>query len=169
MSMQNQTEPSSPEQISNPGYRVTGVKTFRGREGYGYNATLWRGEKKVAFVMDEGCGGEPRYEWTDGFYDTPEQKLLAAYAASLPPLEHSSLGTIPMDSDLFVEGLVFDADNERRLKRLCKTKTLFRVKGDEEGSWRTYAVTGAAIEARIVREHGEALEEILNRRFTTVV
>lgn len=38
-------------------YTLTGIKTFRGMEGYGINATIRRDGKPVAFVMDHGDGG----------------------------------------------------------------------------------------------------------------
>ena len=42
-------------------YTIKGVKTFRGREGQGFNATLCRDGKPVAHVDDAACGG--CYNW----------------------------------------------------------------------------------------------------------
>ena len=38
-------------------FQLKGVKMFQGRDGYGVNANLYYKGKKVAFVLDEGCGG----------------------------------------------------------------------------------------------------------------
>ena len=46
-------------------YSVRNVKQFRGREGHGFNATLYRDNVKVALVMDAANGGEYRFEWVD--------------------------------------------------------------------------------------------------------
>jgi len=39
-------------------YSVKKVIEFEGMDGSGYNATLYRGSKKIAFIIDEGNGGE---------------------------------------------------------------------------------------------------------------
>ena len=44
-------------------YTIKGVKTFRGMEGQGFNATLCRDGKPVAHVDDEGCGGCYNWRW----------------------------------------------------------------------------------------------------------
>jgi len=46
-------------------YSVRKVKTFRGREGHGFNAELLCDNIPVAFVMDEANGGTYHYEWYD--------------------------------------------------------------------------------------------------------
>ena len=38
-------------------YSVAKVKSFRGTDGYGFNADLMKDGRKIAFVIDEGCGG----------------------------------------------------------------------------------------------------------------
>ena len=39
-------------------FQVKGIKIFEGRGGYGLNANLYYKGKKVAFVLDEGNGGQ---------------------------------------------------------------------------------------------------------------
>ena len=46
-------------------YTVKGVKSFRGMEGYGFNATLYNGSKRIAFVIDEGRGGGLLFRYFD--------------------------------------------------------------------------------------------------------
>lgn len=38
-------------------YSVKNVKSFMGMEGYGFNATVYRGNKRIGLAIDEGCGG----------------------------------------------------------------------------------------------------------------
>jgi hypothetical protein len=61
-------------------FSIKGYKTFRGREGAGFNATLLLNGKEVAFMSDEGSGGELRIEWKEGYWKTP--KDIAAFLAS---------------------------------------------------------------------------------------
>lgn len=136
-------------------YTVKNIKTFRGMEGTGFNANLYRGNKKVAFVIDDAQGGELRYEWEDykaervriygknyageefTYKGTPEEKLLVEYAASLPGLKHGGI-EIPCSPDLLIEELINKAENRKHLKKLSKTKTLFKYEHDKDGQWRVY-------------------------------
>lgn len=45
--------------------QLKAVKTFVGHDGYGLNANLYLNNKKVAFVLDEGCGGELDIQFFD--------------------------------------------------------------------------------------------------------
>lgn len=47
------------------GLELKAVKTFLGSDGYGLNANLYLNGKKVAFVLDEGNGGELNISFTD--------------------------------------------------------------------------------------------------------
>jgi hypothetical protein len=46
-------------------YTVKNVKTFESPDGGGYNATLYLGKTKVAYIHDGGYGGAPEYDWVD--------------------------------------------------------------------------------------------------------
>ena len=46
-------------------HSLKAVKTFMGREGYGLNANLYRGKKKVATILDDANGGEMDINWSD--------------------------------------------------------------------------------------------------------
>lgn len=55
------------------GLQLKGLKYFQGMEGTGFNANLYLNNKKVAFCMDEGCGGEMSIQWLD-FKDTSSRE-----------------------------------------------------------------------------------------------
>lgn len=59
---------------------VKGIKTFRGRDGIGLNATLYWNGKKVAEAVDEGNGGEIFYHW----FDREAEKSVRAWCARQP-------------------------------------------------------------------------------------
>ena len=83
-------------------YQVKKIVLFRGREGEGYNCNLYRGNAKVAEVIDDASGGEVDFNWTDlestrvetngidykdeprVFKDTPEESLFRTYCLGLP-------------------------------------------------------------------------------------
>jgi hypothetical protein len=136
-------------------YEVKGIKTFRGMEGGGYNATLYRSGKRVAAVIDDASGGPLMVDWADwkkpriavktskygGKYKatvqmTPEEKALHDYASSLPPLKSSIVSdeepdgiVMEMDSELFIEELVNQALLLRDLQKLTRGKLAFEVDG----------------------------------------
>src|SRR5687768_17542817 len=92
-------------------YEAKGIKTFRGQEGEGYNASLYRDGKKVAFVIDDASGGMLDVEWLD----RKEEQLLKDHCVTLPDQVCSFTGedgqpvTLKMTSEIFIEELVNDA------------------------------------------------------------
>ena len=158
-------------------YSVKKVKTFRGMEGHGYNADLYRDGKKIAFVMEEGCGGEPTFEWEDHskpqvdiniighndqpitYQGTPEEKLFVelANSQSYTFFGHTGRknGAILMDDIL----------ENFKLKKTCKTKTAFRLTTDGEDSYHVIKESFSPdLRAWLVQEHGADLIEIINER-----
>lgn len=168
-------------------YSVKAVKTFVGTDGYGYNAALCRNGKKVAFAVQDGGGGPAMVYWEDReaareevkiknykgetvpVRVTPEEGLLLRFIGTLPPIpppEFPDLGPYDVDIELFVEELVNDFDFERRAKRLCKKKTLFRVVGDKAGEWRTLNIPYSnAVRKELGLRYGGKIEEVINERF----
>ncbi len=122
---------------------VTGVKSFRGTEGLGFNANLLANGKKVAFVIDEANGGDYHYEWVSD----EAEKSVEAYIASLPatPLKASAEdwerklypNGREANFDCIVGELVDDAENLQRFIRQSKTKTLSRK--DNSGNYYAHA------------------------------
>ena len=119
-------------------YSVKNVKSFMGREGYGFNCSLYRDGKRVAFCMDDASGGMVDIEW---LIDAKrEQALMDAHVKTLPPVpcEFGDREPLKMDEGWFVTELVneFEKTKEiRKLQRQCKTKTLYRDPKAEEGRY----------------------------------
>lgn len=133
-------------------YSVKNVKTFMGREGEGFNATLYRGKKKIANVYNMADGGIFSYDFFDSppntkrvsmkvrnfqgkFLDnvgTPEENLLQEFVNQLPKDEQ--YGFFP-DMDTFIDDLVYDFLNDKKFDRLSKTKILFRTTDTPKGNW----------------------------------
>ena len=127
-------------------YEVKNVKTFIGTEGQGFNASLYRNEKKVAFVIDSADGGCYNFQWEDwkepnvdinitnytgkphSFKGTPEEKIFDEFIELLPKetSDHFPDG-LKIDNDMFVSKLVDTFLSERKIKRLCSKNYLFQI------------------------------------------
>ena len=128
--------------------KVKNVKSFVGMEGLGFNATLYLNDKRVAFVIDEGNGGEFHYQWEG---KTPEQRrensnAVTAVIEALPPEKiaedaeewEKSLypnGFRKIEIDEHVAGLVEDYENTKKLDRQKKTAVPFKTKDSKPGQY----------------------------------
>lgn len=133
-----------------PTYTVKGIKTFVGMGGHGYNASLYRDGKLVAFVTDDASGGPLQIEWkdvSDGLVEveakdykgnpwvvkmTNEEKALHEHATSLPPSvcdwvdpDTGRPAELSMTSELFIEGLVNDALLLKDVAKMTRGKVAF--------------------------------------------
>ncbi len=167
-------------------YSVKNVKTFRGRDGDGYNANLYRGKKKIAFIIDEGNGGEIHIDWMPDQtpHDTNNEKwkiwrelknaeihLLETHMANLPLCENSiDHSSYPVDAFIFIEDCVnkFYMDKDiKKMKKMCLTKTLFRHSNNRRGEYITRdAEYDSRIKAELKNRYGNDIEifnEVLER------
>ncbi len=149
---------------------VKAVKSFRGMEGYGFNAKLMLDGKEVAFVIDEGNGGCFNYEWKD----RNAEKELQAIAASEPPVAcqycrdckagKPCAEPLHKDVDWLVSEVVDAFETEKKLRSWCKKKMVFRLPADEHGSYRTMnCIFTPESRAQIISKYPDA--EIINERF----
>ena len=133
-------------------YTVKSVKSFVGMEGHGFNASLYRNGKKVAFVIDDANGGDYHFQWCDWkvpkveihitthegkphtFKGTPEEKILYEIIETLPKesSEYFPDG-LKVSVDTFVSKIIDKFESERWMKRNLKSKFLFQI-GDKIGS-----------------------------------
>lgn len=136
--------------FGHPTYTVKGIKTFVGMEGHGYNASLYRDGKLVAFVIDDASGGALQIEWKDvsnvlvevetkDYKGNPwvvkmtnEEKALHEHATSLPPSvcdwidpDTGRPAELSMTSELFIEGLVNDALLLKDVAKMTRGKVAF--------------------------------------------
>lgn len=155
--------------IDTNGYTIKNLKTWNGMDWGGYTCVVMKDGRQVCDVLEEGNGGEPRFIWQGG-WEGKDAMAMKEHCRKLGkyPQRADDPCKIELDWDcaLFVEHLVSEYEVEKRLRRLCKTKTLIRLKGDEEDAYRQYTVGYSPAVAQKIREkHGEALEEILNERY----
>ena len=160
-------------------YTVRKIRTFRGREGNGFNAELMLDGIPVAFVIDEANGGDYRYEWydrertaftyttgdgTNVTVDRPKGEVALREHIKDMTFDFGDLKGA-MTPDLFVSGLVDNHANDAIMKRTCKTRTCFRLKGQEDGKYMVMPlVFTAEIAAKVRREYGDRLDFIYNEK-----
>src|ERR1043166_4185201 len=123
-------------------YEVAAIKTFRGMDGQGLNAILLRDHKKIAELLDEGCGGEMHFDWLDQKHgESAEEAMFQAFIEEEKlkiPADKVDPDTGRPEREYFdgawwVNGEVDRILNERRFRKTCKTKTMFQV-DDKIGS-----------------------------------
>ena len=123
------TQTEDRQMFNHSDYSVKGLKTFRGVEGTGFEATLYRGSKRIATVVDDGWGGCHKWYWMDE--SAEEEALLSTHIAALPAETCDFEGTdgkpfvYKMDDDGFVSGLVGLLEDERRAKRTLNRVVMY--------------------------------------------
>jgi hypothetical protein len=133
-----------------------------------FEAEIWVDGKKLADVQNHGQGGENEYHPVGG-YSNPGWYSFLEYCKAQPHEYDFELTDQYVDT-LFSKWL--EKDNERRaqtqVKRWCKNQTVYRLKGDEPGTWRTVKhVYDAKVKEFMVGKYGDKVEEIANERFVT--
>jgi len=165
-------------------YSIKNLKTFQGREGYGYNCNLYRQNKKIAFCYDDASGGMVHIDWANfpknrtdetmtewKAWCDEEERLLNEHLSTLPPIDtpYPSMPTMEVNEEIFLDELINrweEAKTERKLRKQCQTKTLIRLQGDNEYQYR---IINAPLDDRLRNilqsRHGDELIEIINDRY----
>ena len=114
-------------------YSATGIKTFRGMEGEGFNATLRHDGVRVADCIDSGDGGGVIMR----FSAREHKEALLQFVETLQREPFKGVPeSLKVDESLFIGCLVAHEIERKALHRMCKQKTLYRIPGDEDGNWR---------------------------------
>ncbi len=121
-----------------------------------FSCSIYSEGKRVGLARNEGVGGPNSYDW----FDREAGREIEAWAEA-QELEFSF-----EKLDQIIDQLRYDLLERQELKRWCKNQTMFRLKGDEEGAWRTlklnYMPQGRAW---VLHKYSDQLEEIANERF----
>jgi len=137
-------------------YEIRSVRTFMGHEGHGFNAVLLRKGRKIADVHDMADGGCYSYY----FKDEKERELFFGHAR-----KQAAVNSIEPWDTLVAE--MVDAHlADRKLRKMCRNRTVFRLQGDEEGRYRTLdAGYSAEVAGTLRRRHAGRGLEIINERY----
>lgn len=147
------------------GVEATKIKTHRGEDGVGYNATLVIDGRPVASIFNGGDGG-PTY--LRDVKDRAAVERFEAAVKALPPypLDMGGGETKPVEvcTDFFLGMLVDDTLEDARIAKLCKTNLVLRRPTDEPGSYLTIktATIDQKLRDHVAKKHPTA--EIVNDR-----
>jgi hypothetical protein len=152
---------------------VKNVKAHRdmSEETECFSCTLYVDGKKVGQASNHGTGGCNDYY----FINRETEAAVNAYIDGLDPVPEpvglteewrKSMYPMKQDLDWFVGELIADAEMEKRLRRLSKKNTLFRLAGesydDGGASWRI--VNGApyceAVQTHLDKKYGDKVTAI---------
>lgn len=168
-------------------YEFKNSKKMRGMDGLAWSGNLFLDGVKVAYVINGGSGAPTEFEWVDRFGPKVDLNLVNhegkpyVYRATVEEaklMEHIKgktidhgygMGPTPMEIDDFVGNLADDLDVEAKLKRQCKTKTLFRLKGEEPEAYRvSNQPFSKAVKDVFIKKYGDQIVEFINERFGQV-
>lgn len=148
-------------------YSVRNVKTLAaGPDGQPFSLTLCENDKPIAKVRDEGHGGGFDYEWLDKTAKERMDKFLAAHPGFPSDPDDPNSEMLPLDADILVDELLTKFQAEKWLRGKCSKETLFRLDGDQEGTWRTVkAPFDPKVKSYLDKKYGDKVQEIANERF----
>lgn len=109
-------------------YSVKNVKSFMGREGYGYSCSLYKDGKNIGTVTDTADGGE-----ADLYLASRElEQELRDYVNTLPSFKFEDMD-IPQSVEVFLDSLIDAYQQAKQLAKLTKNNWVYRFKGKEDG------------------------------------
>lgn len=133
-----------------PTFEIKKFQSMRTLDGGGFSYDLYIDGKKAAFILDEGHGGGVFARW----YDQKLEAVLEAHVATLPDPPPSDGFQMKMDAELFFYQLADEYEMAKKLRRACKTKTLYRMPGDK--IFEVKRPFSPEIKAHILSKHPEA-------------
>jgi len=140
-------------------YSIKNLKTFKGMEGMGgFNLTLYKNGKRIGEVLNDDCGACHMYQLPNS-----EFKVLLDHAKKV-------LGDEFEVEDYFIDEMINSLVNLKRFKSLSKHKTLFRLKGMDDGEWKSFnRKYDPQIRNAIVQKYGDEVEVILDEKLDNVL
>ena len=158
------TEQQAKKEILASDWSVKGVKFMKGHDADSMECSLYYKGKRVATVWDDSWGGGFQYTPVKGQQKTVELFHKFAHQFTVPS-EYFDKG-MTYNMDIVVDILVNHFEEEKQIKRWCKTKTIFTLKGDEKGSYRSFNNKfNDKLFDHITNKYGDQLGEILNMRY----
>jgi hypothetical protein len=99
-----------------------------------FSATIYFKGRRVGEATNRGCGGCNNYHWFDRAASKVAPAEIEAWA------EDQDLEFDFEKLDQIIGKLVHDFDDARRMRRLSKNKTVFRLAGDDDGTYRSLSI-----------------------------
>ena len=161
--------------MNTPTLTIKNYKSCRGKEGDAFSCTLYVDGKKAAFVEYDGWGGMYMVDWSPSGsrWASPAEKRVSAWVKTLPPIECAWMdeatgkpAMITPNLDMVIEDTITTAEETKKVKRWCKTKTVVKPTDAPTGEYVTWnSLPCAALRLYIAKTYPGA--EIINDRFAT--
>lgn len=113
-------------------YTLKAVKNWNTDDGGGFCANLYNGSKKVAYVLQDGNGGDTSITFTL----KAEEQAFEAHVKSLPAVEYPESwggGLCTINGDIFVDELLNDYIERQQIKKFLKNKN--KTYGKVNDTW----------------------------------
>lgn len=139
-------------------------KSFRGMEGYGFNAELLHCGKPVAYVIDEANGGCLNWQWYEGVdVEKVKEELRRNTEFLRSRKEFPTLGEGSAYDSAMID-IVTTHEEIQSVKRWCKTKLVWKLPTSKKGQYGTWKVpyTKEFVD-KIKKDHPTAI--IMNELF----
>lgn len=161
-------------EVKNP-YSVKAVKSFMGREGMGYECSLYKDGKRIGKVVDTCDGGG----MVQCYLNKGEEEALETFCKSLPKEQWSEEEFFSkeefykyypegfeVDVCSFMAKMVDEFEAKAKLKKLCRNKTVFTLKSDKKPNsiWTIKTPYSSQVKKYLQNKHGDDLKEILNEQ-----
>jgi hypothetical protein len=155
--------------LVSPRLTLKGIKTFKGMDGVGLNVDIYFDGKKVAFGLDEGCGGGMYFQWLVPAKQDEVDTFITSLNIPADVVKYDGVPDFEMEYDLeqIVNTMVDGIETEKKFRKICKTKTLLRL---TDGNFLTYNIAFsprvkellAAKGSEILKKHGAAIAAFVN-------
>jgi hypothetical protein len=122
-------------------YVTTGLKTMQGREGTAYTAKVRKGKRVVADLLQDGNGGELRYDFVTRDDAAEFNEFVKLWEGMTWGITDFSPEGFPFrDAEDVLDFFVMDQILLKELKRASKTKFLFLKEGESPND--SYNIVG---------------------------
>ncbi len=113
---------------------------FNSQETNCFEATLYVDEVKTCKVRNDGHGGPDFYDPIPGGVERPWERVKEIDAVLNQTMLKTDWGTdLPNCLEIEVAERVNEYLEMKEYKKWCRKESLFRLPGDEDGSWRVIA------------------------------
>jgi hypothetical protein len=134
------------------------IAQYLSEETTAFAAQLWVDGEYIADVSNNGHGGSNsiHHRFDDKGLNTRDKvQAFEAWCEAQPD----------MRTDYYISLMVDDYQEQRQVKRWCKTQTVIRLEDDKPGEFRTYKRPYDPEFAQRIRSEEPKLVEILNERY----
>ena len=149
-------------------YSLKNIRTFKGHDGEGLNANLYKGKKKIFFILDMADGGPMDFQWIC----PSEIKLFEDSVKTLGKYEYQGM-EFEYIPQTFIDIWVTVILREKQEKRLIKNNMVFKLKSKPRllHSQKFEKYTEAEFFSmcrQIKKEFGDDLSEIINLKYPNI-